>query len=294
MISKQKTNFQDKKLLLSFGILIFLIVVIGIIGILQIENLSQRVEDLGRHNLKLENAVLEMRVNNTVYAMGIRNYVYWKTSRYLGAVPMAVNLNNILKAEGRFREQLKIYQDYAFSPQQLEWAKQAGFSFRELAVLGKRIIILADSMQDGKGGGQINNLLMAFENHLYKIDDFLDNTMSKANLNDVQWQIDRTNSDRKAAVLFLTFTLAGTTMIGAWIALSVYVRRRQERAYREGMFSQVINLEEAQRKNLSTAVHDQMGQDLSALKIYLGIIEQGMRAERRKAEDAASTAPFAA
>jgi signal transduction histidine kinase len=36
----------------------------------------------------------------------------------------------------------------------------------------------------------------------------------------------------------------------------------------------MINMEEGERKKLSTAVHDEMGQDLSVLKIYLGLISQ--------------------
>jgi len=38
----------------------------------------------------------------------------------------------------------------------------------------------------------------------------------------------------------------------------------------------MINVEEDERKRLSNAVHDEMGQDLSALKIYLGVIQQGL------------------
>jgi signal transduction histidine kinase len=48
----------------------------------------------------------------------------------------------------------------------------------------------------------------------------------------------------------------------------------RERSYRQQIFDRMVNLEENERKKLSTAVHDEMGQDLSALKIYLGLISQ--------------------
>ena len=59
---------KDKKLQLAFLILILLTVAIGVTGILEIQGLSRRVEDLGKRNLRLEKAVLEMRINNTIYS----------------------------------------------------------------------------------------------------------------------------------------------------------------------------------------------------------------------------------
>lgn len=272
------TNIKlgEIKLLGAFGILILLTVGIGIIGILQIQGLSQRLENLGERNLKLEKAVLEMRINNTIYAMGIRNYFFWKVSRYLGAVPMAINLDSILEAGERFRQQLKIYQNSAYLPQQQEWAKQVVVSFGELSALGSQIVDSVNKIGTVKTEGTINNLLMAFENRLYRIDDFLDNTMGKENLAEIERQIKRANSDKNAAILFLILVLTSAVIISTLIAFSVYGRRRQERIYREELFNQMINLEEKERKNLSLALHDQMGQDLSALKIFLGIIEQNL------------------
>jgi len=257
--------------------LIILIVAIGITGILQIQGLSQRIEGLGKRNLRLEKAVLEMRINNTIYSMGIRNYVFWKISRYLGAVPMAVNLKNIQEANSSFDLQLKIYQNFAYSPEQKEWAKQVSDSFAELSAIGRKIIDLVNLDQPQKQEALINNLLMVFENRLYKIDAFLDNTMGKANLSEVEQQLQRTNADRKNAILFLGLILLTAAITGILIAQSVYKRLGKERLNREELFNQMINVEEAERKNLSTAVHDQMGQDLSALKIYLGLLEQGLQ-----------------
>lgn len=280
------TNIKlgERKLLGAFGILIFLTVAIGIIGILQIQGLSQRLENLGKRNLQLEKAVLEMRINNTIYAAGIRNYVFWKVSRYLGALPLAINLNNILAAGQRFQQQLKIYQDFAYLPEQKEWAKQIENSFAELNELGKQIVNLADQMQPGEAEATINNLLMAFENRLYRIDEFLETTMGKQNLQEIEGQLKRTNSDKNAAILFLNSILICTVIVGALIAFCVYNRRRQEALYRKELLNQMINLEERERKSLSLALHDQMGQDLSALKIYLGIIEQNLTTSKSALE----------
>ena len=54
---------------------------------------------------------------------------------------------------------------------------------------------------------------------------------------------------------------------------------------RERMARRMINLEEEERKNLSRQIHDQLSQDLSALKIYLGLIDQDLPAELTELKD---------
>jgi len=63
---------QERNLLFAFSLLIFLTLLIGAVGILKLHGLNQRIEDLGRHYLKLETAVLGMRINNANYAREIR------------------------------------------------------------------------------------------------------------------------------------------------------------------------------------------------------------------------------
>ncbi len=267
-------NFKEKKLLLAFAFLILLTLVIGLVAISQINGLSRKIEDLGKHSLRLEGAVLEMRVSNTIYAMGIRNYVYWKSSRYLGALPMAVNINNILGAGDKFKRQLKIYQDSANMAQQKDWANQISTSFNELLALGAKIVELVDLGQSDKSSDKVDNLLMTFENRVYKIDEFLDSSMGKANLQEVERQMFLANANKEQAVLFLRLSLMAALLSGTLIAVSVYRRRIKEHSYRQQLFNRLINMEESERKKLSTAVHDEMGQDLSALKIYLGLVAQ--------------------
>lgn len=269
-----KINFKEKKLLLAFTFLILLTLLIGLFGITQIQGLSRKIEDLGRHNLKRQSAVLEMRINNAIYAMGIRNYVYWRAFRYLSAMPMAVNVDKVFAGGENFKNQLEIYRQSTYSGRQKEWANQITVSFDEVFALGKKIIQSADQEESGKISEATNNLLMNFENRIYKIDDFLNNFMGKSNLEDVGRQLFLANADKQQAVFFLKISLISALIAGILIAFSVYRRRIQERSYRQQIFNRMINIEENERKNLSTAVHDEMGQDLSALKIYLGLISQ--------------------
>lgn len=267
-----------KKLLFAFAFLILLTLLIGLVGISRIQRQSLRIENLGKHNLILEGAVLEMRVNNTIYAMGIRNYVFWRAARYLSAAPMAINLEKILQAGNNFKKQLKIYQESAYLQQQKDWAGQIAASFDELLSLGAKITASVDNSQSDKISEAVNNYLMAFENRVYTIDSFLDTSMGKSNLREVERQVSLAHTDKEQAIFFLRFSLIAALVIGLLIALSVYRRLIKERAYRQQLFNRMINIEESERKKLSTAVHDEMGQDLSALKIYLGLLAQGLAA----------------
>ncbi len=267
-----------KKLLFAFAFLILLTLVIGLVGISRIQRQSLRIENLGKHNLALEGAVLEMRVNNTVYAMGIRNYVFWRAARYLIAAPMAINLDKILEAGNNFKKQLKIYRESAYLGQQKDWAGQIAASFDELLALGAKITASVDNSRNEGISEAVNNYLMAFENRVYTIDSFLDTSMGKSNLREVERQVSLAHTDKEQAIFFLRLSLIAALMSGLLIALSVYRRLIKERAYRQQLFNRMINIEEGERKKLSTAVHDEMGQDLSALKIYLGLLAQGITA----------------
>jgi len=267
-------NFKEKKLLLAFTFLILLTLLIGLFGISQIQGLSRKIQDLGGYNLKRQSSVLEMRINNAIYAMGIRNYVFWHAFRYLNAMPMAANVDKVFAAGGNFKNQLKIYRQSIYLGREKEWANQITASFDEAFALGKKIIQSADKDESGKISEGTNNLLMSFEDRIYKIDEFLNNFMGKSNLDDIEQQLFLANADKEQAVFFLKISLISALIVGILIALSVYRRRIQERAYRQQIFNRMINIEENERKNLSTAVHDEMGQDLSALKIYLGLISQ--------------------
>ena len=279
-----RTASEGKKLAAAFCVLVLLIIGIGALGIARIEKLSRRIENLGRQNLALEKTILGMKINNALYASGIRNYVFWRVSRYLGAVSIAANLKNALEACGQFQKGLKDYADRSYSPRQKVWAGQVGISFAEVTTLGTQIVQTIDSsttfttgaQAEGDSAETARNLLMAFENSSYKIDKFLDDVMGKDNLNRIESQLIETESEKRATVFILTLALFSAVGLGTVTAFLVYRRIQRDILYRRQIFNRLINLEENERKSLSAEIHDQLGQDLSALKISLGIIERDL------------------
>ena len=220
----------DNKLQAAFAALILLTLSIGMLGIYQIQLSSRRIEDLGSRHLKLEKAVLEMRVNNTIYAMGIRNYATWKISRYLEAVPIATDLDSVLAAREKFKEQLTIYEQTSYLPKQKQWAAQIKSYFGEFSTLGGQVVDMANLEQTPKTEAAINQVLMAFDSHLYKIDEFLNNTMGKASLEEIEKQMKKAEAEKNWAILFLTIILAVAIGIGILIAFVVYRRLQHIRA----------------------------------------------------------------
>jgi len=265
----------EKRLLASFALLILITVCIGAAAIVEIQSLSRRMNRLATHNLALEKAVLEMRVNNALYAAGIRNYVYWKVSRYLGAAPSA-GPGAVAEAAAGFRRHLKAYSRNVSNSRQAAWSREIKVSFDELDGLGRRIIDLVDEKDSGVQGPAVKDLIMVFENRLYKLENFLDKTVRLDNLSEIEQELALAEIDRQRSLVSLVVSLAGAVLISWLIALSVLRRRMQERVYREKLFNRMVNLEENERKNLSAEIHDQMGQELSVLKISLGLVEQKM------------------
>ena len=164
---KPKKNFlEEKLLLLSFSLLIALTFLIGVVGISRMQGLSRKIEDLGRHNLRLETAVLEMRIKNANFAMGVRNYVFWRASRYLGAVAMARNKEGIFESADDFKDQLKVYRDSSYLDQQKKWADEVSLAFDGLVLQGRRIIDALNAQEPGRVSDSVNSQLMNFENNV--------------------------------------------------------------------------------------------------------------------------------
>jgi signal transduction histidine kinase len=197
----------------------------------------------------------------------------------------SVGANKILSSGESFKRHLNLYRQNAYLNVQKEWSGQAGLAFDELFALGKKIIQLVDQGETAKVPETVNGLLMNFENRVYKMDEFLDNSMGKSILQEAQRQMVLARAHKEQAILFLKISLALALIVGSLIALAVYRRRIKERLYRQDMFNRMMNIEEDERSRLSNAVHDEMGQDLSALKIYLGVIQQGLVNLSPDAED---------
>lgn len=261
--------------------MLFLIVAIGLVGILQIQSLSKRVDELGGRYFPIQKAALEMRINNSLYATGIRNYIFWRSAKYLEAARVAANRRQINTAVEAFDYHLDNYSAFAQTDEQKLWVKRIKELQQELRIIGTRIIDLADRLDEVNSEiekkeleGSINKLVMDFESRLYRIDDFIDSSVQKANLEVVKEQLFKAELARRRAITLLSWSLIFGLLIGAETAWIVYSNRRKERERREQLVRRMIKLEEEERENLSRQIHDQMGQDLSGLKIYLDLIDR--------------------
>lgn len=266
-------KFSEPQLIAGFTLPIVLMIAIGLAGIWKIQSLGQIIDQLGKRNLTVQGAVLEMKISNTAYAMGVRNFALWQTSKYLGAVSVASNLDVLRKNAENFNKQLEICSAYSYQPQQKEWFIRLAKSAQEQHSLGEQIITLA---KQGATTQEINNLLLGFENRFYKINEYLDETIAMSNFKEINQQINQGNLRKKEAVLLLGWVLFLGLTMGAGTSVWVYFRRKHERQRKEEMVRQIITLEERERQNLSAQIHDQMAQDLSALRIYTGVIEQAI------------------
>ncbi|MFC1658608.1 sensor histidine kinase [Candidatus Omnitrophota bacterium] len=256
----------------GFGSLIVLIAAVGIIGILQIERLSNTIEALGTQHLRLQQAALEMRINNSLYGRGIRNLVFWQTTKFVEAAPRVLDLEAQKHAAGNFDAYLSVYTSYAQGhPKQKEWVERIKLNVSQLRTLGEEIIQKVRTRSPETELEYFSELLMTFEDKLYKIDGFLSETLEKNILDEVGMQLDRTRAEKKNAILLLGFCLLLSIATGALIATGVYRRNRREEVRRKRLLSQMLRIEDEERKNLSLQVHNEMGQDLSALKIYLDL-----------------------
>jgi len=271
----------DWRLVGGFSALLFLMVAIGVIGISQIQFLSERVDSFGKYYFPLQKAALEMRINNSLYARGVRNYIFWRSSRYLEAAKEGANQAAIDTAQEAFDNKLADYSSFARAKAEGERVDIINLLQRELRGIGGKITSLVDQLENVKSSDKrskieqsINSLLMAFESKLYRIDKFIEESLQKVNLESVEDQLRLAGIAKKRAVALLFWSLFIGLFIGGETAYLIYRNRKNEKDIREKLVHRMIRLEEEERQNLSLQVHNQMGQDLSALKIYLDIIDK--------------------
>jgi two-component system sensor histidine kinase DegS len=286
---KLKSHSVDWRLLAGFSALLFLIVCIGLIGIFQIQSLSKTVEDLGKRYFPIQKAALGMRINNTLYAMGIRNYIFWRSSKYLEAARAAANREAISTTQVAFERNLTDYSSYVRLPEQRQWVEKIRILEGELRRAGEEIVNLVDRLEDIKDKSKreelessINRLLMSFENKLYRIDDFLGRSVEEANLKAVRERLQSADLAKSRAITLLAWSLVFSLLIGSQTAWLVYRNRRRDREKRQQLVRKIIRIQEEERANLSLEVHDQMGQDLSALKIYLDLIDKNLPSDSKE------------
>ncbi|HQP91093.1 MAG TPA: hypothetical protein PLU24_00260, partial [Candidatus Omnitrophota bacterium] len=126
----------DWKTFAGFLGLLLLIIFIGLIGIFQIQNLSKVVGQLAKSDIPVQNAVLEMKSANTKYAMAIRNYVFWRGSKYLDAASIGERLNIIQSVSKNFDRKLEFYSSMAGTNAQRSWIKTLKAGEEQLRVTG--------------------------------------------------------------------------------------------------------------------------------------------------------------
>ncbi|MCF7870916.1 MAG: sensor histidine kinase [Candidatus Omnitrophica bacterium] len=259
------------RLLGGLAALLVLIVVVGFIGIYQVKSSTKTVVLLGENYLPIQRAVLRMRINNSLYAMEIRNYLFWKNLKYLDSAKRVVNPKTIGKIEEEFFRQLRLYSSYAATPQQKRWTEKIKDSGQKLQLLGSRIIELVDKKANSK---EINKLLMKFESLYYQIDEFLSNTVETANLEVIKQKIAAALLHKRNSILFLRWSLAAGILIGIMTAGAAYRNQRRQQKRQQQLAQKMIKIEEENKADFSLQIHDQLGQDLSALRIYLDFISQ--------------------
>lgn len=265
-----------------------MVIAVGIIGIAQIQDLSRAISRLANVHIPLQNAVFEMKSANSQYAMGIRNYMFWRGAKYLDAAVAAGKLDIVRTASENFDRQLSFYASLVTSPEQEAWVEAVRRSQQELRQAGGKIMAMADRAEAGRGEDKkasedaLSKHLMDFESRLFQLDAFLDDPLQKFNLNQIDRQLDAAEAGRARSVSLLVWSMAIGLFLGAQTAFLIYMRSRREKERRETLMRKVIKLEEEERNNLSSQVHDQMGQDLSALKIYLGLIDKDLPIELKE------------
>ncbi len=268
----------DWKTFAGFAGLLLLIMIVGLIGIRQIQNLSKVVTRLAKLDIPLQNSVLEMKSSNNKYAMGIRSYMYWRSAKFLESAAVGEKLNLVRKASSDFDRNLEFYASSIQTPEQMEWVQTIRLSEAQLRSIGETIIGLIDRVNTASKEERpvletaINRQMMVFENTLFQIDAFLENPVQSYNLSSIDEQLAVAEAGRRNSVIFLSWSLLVGLLLGSQTAYLIYRRGVKEREHREMLWRTVIRVEEEERNNLSLQIHDQMGQDLSALKIYLGLI----------------------
>ena len=276
-----KRVLGDWRLVGGFSALLLLIVAIGLIGINQIQSLSRTVDELGRRYFPMQKAALEMRIDNSLYARGIRNYIFWRNDKYLEAAKDAVNRQAINAAQLGFQRQLAGYTSFARTAVEQGWIKRIRVLEQELYGVGEKIIDSVDQLENvdlrqerKRLEDTINKLVMVFENKLYKIDKFIDGNMQKTNFKAVEDQLRLAELAKERAIRLLIWSLILGLSLGGETAYLIYRNNKNEQERRKKLVQRMIRAEELERQNLSFQVHDQMGQDLSALMIYSDLIDK--------------------
>lgn len=260
--------------------LLGLIIAMGLIGIRQISDLNRVAKSLARTDIPLQNAVFEMRINNARYATAIRNYLSWRHVRSLEAASIVQQQDLSRSASDNFNSFLSQYVSLRESSQASQWASTIRYSEEQMLSLGEKMVVLADQME-GLSGSEKENVQASlarmqreFESKVFWIDAFLENPMQREILEKLEKKLTEAESGQKRAIFLLQISLAVAILLGILTAFLTYSRMKQDQRHREALWRRFVSAQEEERNNLSLQIHDEMGQDLSGLKIYLALLEK--------------------
>jgi signal transduction histidine kinase len=142
--------------------------------------------------------------------------------------------------------------------------------------VGEAVIDAVERVALENGGHDRSNTVMAmlysFENEAYALNDYIENTVEhdvNAALGKHMASID---AARDRARVQTAMFAGGASFIGAAIAVGVAVGFVAARKRSALLTEEMLLADERVRHDLSFQLHNQMGQDLSALKIFLGVL----------------------
>ncbi|MCK9555383.1 sensor histidine kinase [bacterium] len=274
---------SDWKLACGFIALLLLIPLIGLTGIYQISSFSKQLDNLGRKHFPMQKAALEIRMQTSMYAMYLRNYVFWKSFKYLEAARKSVTAEDINSVKEKSRRQVEYFGSLSSDAAQKDFVLQMSVLQKNLFEIGDQIMESADRMDGAESSGEkeegrnsVNKLMMVFETRLFAVDDFIESEVQSYNLRVVEEELEYAREAKRKAYTLLGWSILFSVLIGGQTAVVVYNSRKNDRLKREELIKKMIKIEEKERENLSMQVHDQMGQDLSGLKIYLDVISNAI------------------
>jgi len=261
-----KSNQRD--LVIGFVLLLVFIIAIGAVGGRQVWRLAAQVDLLVSEHIPLQNAVTEMKNALSLYAGGVRNYVTWRFGRYLDAGRFAVTEKELDQLVKRFEENRRAF------------PAEPGFeqTWRDIRDQGERIVTLVNrSVRTGREDyhrDRLDRMLARFQSDVYGLSALIENSLEVRLSDDIRGQLSAAQLSRDSSMKILPAAVLAALLLGIAIARRVYVEQRDHEDHREQLVDRMVRAEERERQNLSFQVHNQMGQELSALKIYTGLIRQ--------------------
>lgn len=249
-------------ILIAFAAFFILTVGIAFLGIIQVYSLNETIRELGYWHLPRERVILEMKINNEAYAAAVRNK----------------DRDAVKTAAADFKKYLSLYDSFAVSRKQKRWVKVLESSMAELEGIAEKTVSFLKNRET-------TLFFPSFETKSFAIYELLSGPLTKDNLERIEEQLQLARRTKDTSVWILIISLAMSTVLGIMITYIVYTSLKRERQRREMLVRRMIRLEEEERKNLSRQVHDQLSQDLGALKIYLELLSKSITPEQKEQKE---------